>query len=87
MTDMVSVELFEEKVWEVAGVRVIVRAPEGAMVGPYTMQNAANQGWTVTKFLNDHIQPCVGDYEVTVIQGNGEEPRGNTLLRSIRSTY
>jgi hypothetical protein len=82
-----SVEQFEEKVWEVAGVRVIVRAPEGAQVQAYTSQKAANQGWTVTKFLADHVQPCVGDYEVTVIQGNGEEPRGNTLLRSVRSTY
>ncbi|MFQ2214321.1 hypothetical protein [Aeromonas dhakensis] len=82
-----TVEELEEAIWEIEGIRVIIRAPEGQVVDDYGYQNAAYQTWNVKKFLDDRVRPCVPGYEVMVIQGNGEEPHNRTLLRNVRPTY
>ena len=82
-----TIEEFETKVWSVEDIRVIVRASEKSVVSDYPYQNAAIETWSVTEFIRNRIRPFISDHEVLVIAGDGEEPHGRTILRSIRKTY
>lgn len=82
-----TVQEFEDKVWQQDQVRVVVRASSGQEVSEYEYTNAAQANWSVTKFLQQRIQPHIGDLEVIVLEGDGEEPHGRTLLSSIRNSY
>ena len=77
----------ENKAWSMDGVRIIIRGPENEELGNYSQRNAAQAGWSVTKYLDARIKPLVGDKEVTVILGDGEQPHGRTLLSSVRDSY
>ena len=77
----------ERKAWQLDGIRVVVRAPSGAQVVPYTNTNAAGKGMNVTKYVATRIQPCVSTFEVAVIGGNGELVHGRTLLGKVRESY
>jgi hypothetical protein len=78
---------FEDKVWEIDRIRLVLRIPEGQEVGEYDWKKAADEGWSVTKYLESRIAPKVGQAGVVVIDGDGEEPHGRTLLRTARASY
>ncbi|MBW2089981.1 MAG: hypothetical protein JRI37_13565 [Deltaproteobacteria bacterium] len=78
---------FEEKVWEVEGIRIVIRAASEENVSNYTFKNSAQEGWRVTQLIEKRLQPKIGDYEVIIIQGDGEQPHGRVILRSVRRTY
>lgn len=78
---------FEEKVWEVEGIRIVIRAPSDEDVANYTFKNGAQEGWRVTQLIEKRIQPKIGDKEVIIIQGDGEQPHGRVILRTVRRTY
>jgi len=82
-----TVQQFEDKVWQQDQIRVVVRASGGQQVTEYDFKNAAQANWSVTEFVEKRIQPYVGAFEVIVLEGNGEEPHGRTLLSSVRSSY
>ncbi|KPY54792.1 MULTISPECIES: hypothetical protein [Pseudomonas syringae group] len=84
---MATVQEFEEQVWGLEGIRLVIRAPEGAALTEYEYKNAAQSNISLTKWINTRINPALNGYEATVIQGNGEEPHGRNLLRKIRATY
>jgi hypothetical protein len=83
---------FEDKVWELEGIRLVVRAPSSTKVDDYSYKSAADKSWSVTEFLKKRVLPKLssGDdttHEVSVIEGNGEEPNGKTKLRTLRASY
>jgi hypothetical protein len=78
---------FEEKVWEAEGIRIVVRAPVNTVVGDYDCQNAAQETWRVTQWLDSRVYPKLNGHEVTAIQGDGEEPHGRVFLRTLRQSY
>lgn len=78
---------FEEKVWEVEGIRIVIRAASEENVSNYTFKNSAQEGWRVTQLIEKRIQPKIGDYEAIIIQGDGEQPHGRVILRTVRRTY
>lgn len=84
---MISVQEFEQKVWEKEGVRLILRAEEGTKVEDYDFKNAAQSGWSLTKWINTRVVPRIGDNAAVVIMGNGEEPNGRTLMRNVKGSY
>lgn len=43
---------FEDKVWEVEGIRIVLRCPEDQVVTPYDYTNAASQTTSITSWLN-----------------------------------
>jgi hypothetical protein len=65
----------------------VIRAALNTKVKDYSQKNAAQANWRITQFLEKRITPLLKGQEVTVLQGNGEEPHGRTLLSSIRATY
>jgi len=83
----VTVEDFEEKVWEIDRIRIVVRAPAKDQVDDYNWQNSAAETQRVTEWLETRIVPKIGAREVIVIGGDGEEPHGRTLLRTLRDGY
>lgn len=84
---MSTIQELEDKIWEVEGIRVVIRGAERTAVMVYDYQNAAQETWSITKLIESRIQPCAPGIEVMVIQGNGEEPHGRTLLKNVRGTY
>ena len=84
----VKVYEFEEEVWKLEGVRIVIRANSDEMVELYNFERAADQGRALTWFLNNRVQPCLADnMEVITIDGSGNIPNGNTRLSTLRQTY
>jgi hypothetical protein len=78
---------FEQRVWEVEGIRIVIRGDENDEVEDYTRRNAANENWRTREFLEKRIGPRVGGRKVVVIKGDGEMPNGRVLLRNLRASY
>ena len=82
-----TVEQLEKKVWDQDGVRIVLRDCSTAKVSNYIRQNAAQETWSIKKFLNNRINPLIKDREVVVLDGKGKIPHGRTLLKTIRLSY
>jgi hypothetical protein len=78
---------FEQRVWEVEGIRIVIRGDENDEVKDYSFKNAAIENWNTTAFLKNRIEPRVGGRKVVVIRGDGEMPNGRVLLRNLRASY
>ena len=78
---------FEQRVWEVEGIRIVVRADENDEVKAYNLKRAADETWSTREFLENRIEPLVGDRKVVVIRGDGQKSRGNVRLHNLRETY
>ena len=81
------VQELEDKVWTQDGIRIVVRAASAAEVRQYAHKKAAEVNWRVTEFLEKRINPLLDGKEVIVLEGNGEQPNGNSRLGSIRQSY
>lgn len=78
---------FEEKVWDIEGIRIVVRCPSETKVSDYDYQNAAQDSWRITQLLEGRIQPNIKEMEVIVLHGDGKQPHGKVTLRRIRQSY
>jgi hypothetical protein len=78
---------FEDKVWEIDRIRIVVRAPTTADVSDYTKTNAANEGISIAKYLETRIEPCIGRFEVTVLSGDGEFLNKKSHVGTVRQSY
>ena len=78
---------FEEAVWEVEGIRVVVRGASDCEVRAYDYQNAANKEWRVNELLNKRVAGRLDGREVAVVAGDGQRPHGGTLLKTVRESY
>jgi len=78
---------FEQQVWDVENIRIVVRADENDEVKAYNLKRAADETWTTNKFLKNRIEPRVGSKKVVVIRGDGQKSRGGVKLRNLRATY
>lgn len=78
---------FEQRVWELEGVRIVVRGDEQDEVEDYDFKNAAIENWSTSEFLRKRIEKRVNGRKITVIQGNGEMPHGRVILRTLRASY
>ena len=78
---------FEERVWEVEGVRIVVRGDEDDEVEDYDYKYAAIENWSIAKLVKMRVRPRIGSAKEVVIRGNGEIPNGNVILRNLRESY
>ena len=78
---------FEQQVWEVENIRIVVRADENDEVKDYNYKRSATETWTTNEFLKNRIEPRVGSKKVVVIRGDGQKTRGGVKLRNLRATY
>ncbi len=86
---MVSLKEFEEQVWELEGIRIVVRDDESTLrIEPYACVSKANHKWTLTKWLNLRVNRYIGvDRSVVVVSGDGNLSHGNTRLQTVRDSY
>ncbi len=63
---------FEQRVWDLERIRIVVRADRYDEVEDYDYKNAANENWRTSEFLKNRVVGRVGGREVTVIQGDGK---------------
>jgi hypothetical protein len=78
---------FEDKVWEVEGIRIVLRCPENQEVDDYDYTNAISQTTSVTDWLKGRVLPKLNGVQGEVVAGNGEQPHGRSLVRTVRSSY
>ncbi|NQU65917.1 MAG: hypothetical protein HQ517_16775 [SAR324 cluster bacterium] len=82
-----KVSEFEENVWRVEGIRIVLRANPDSLVEDYDYKNAADERWRVTELIEKRITTRINGIFTMVLQGNGEEPHGGILLKNIRKGY
>lgn len=82
-----TVQELEDKVWALERIRITVRAAAGTKVGHYKYKNSAQASWRITELIEKRIAPLLKGQEVVVVMGDGAQPHGRTLLRSIRESY
>ena len=82
-----DVREFEDKVWKVEGIRIVVHAPDGTAVSNYNYKNAANERWRITELCQNRVEKCLDGKTFAVVQGDGESPHGRVILRTIKSGY
>lgn len=78
---------FENTIWELEGVRIVVRAPDTAEIDDYKFTRRADKGMNVTAYLRGRIKPSIGPYEAVVVCGDGSLPHSRTNLNRVRETY
>jgi hypothetical protein len=78
---------FEQRVWELEHLRIVVRSDRQDEVEDYDYKNAANENWRTAEFVKNRVVGRVGGREVTVIQGDGKLAHGNVLLYALRKSY
>ena len=78
---------FEEKVWAIEGVRIVLRTAPDTEVKDDDCKNGADESWRITELGTKRIEKSIGNIPYTVIQSDGEEPHGKVILRTIRSAY
>ena len=82
-----SVLSFEESVWLVEKLRIVIRDRGSSRIGSYPYKRPANLDWTLAQLVVKRIRGLAKDREVTCIGGDGRPPNGRTLLRNVRASY
>lgn len=84
---MITVQELEKQVWEKDGVRIVIRDRATSKVREFEFKNRANERSSIANFLKNRIHPRVDDREVVVVDGKGNVPNGNRLLKTLRESY
>ena len=82
-----QVSEFEKAVWDLEGIRIVVRASARDEVGDYDYRIAANARSTLATYIGNRVQQRIGNTEVVVIGGKGDIVDRRTHLENIRATY
>lgn len=78
---------FENAVWEIDNLRVVIRAPQAAQVQDFDWQNAADQNMSVTEYVRVRLTTRLGPYEAVITTGTGTIAHGRTRIRNVRASY
>lgn len=83
----ISIAAFEQKVFEIEEMRIVVRGNPNDLVEDYDYNRATSARTSITKWLENRVRPCVGDNVVVVIAGEGTIPNGRTHVSNLRKSY
>ena len=78
---------FEEKILDVEGVRLIVRAASDDMVIGYNFSRKYKGSNSIRSWLDARVWENVGNFDVVIVDGEGDIPKRNTLMENLRDTY
>ena len=91
---MIRVDTLERKIRQVEGFNVRVLWPDGNDVRSdyvggksYRCIRAARDSWTVARWKRDRFKRSNPQFDVEVIDGNGNPVQGRTSLRTVREWY
>ena len=82
-----TVKEFENDVWTLERIRIVIRAPADSQVEEYGFAKAADRNLSITRLIAKRIQQRVGNSEVVVIGGDGALPHGKIKLEGLRESY
>lgn len=82
-----NVREFEDAVWQLDGIRIVVRAETDEEVRDYPFELRLSDTSTVNDFLHARIIRRLNGKSFFVVDGHGEWPHGRTHLRKIRDSY
>ena len=77
----------EQKIFELEGVRIFVRAASDEKVGKFDYQRCTRGNMSIADWLETRVYPLTGDFEVVVVNGRGEMPHGKTHMTTLRDSY
>lgn len=78
---------FEQRVYDLEEVRLVIRAAPNEEIGDYNYTRCAPSTTSVSEWLRQRVIDAVGGNEVSVVDGNGAYPHGRTRMSTLRSTY
>ncbi len=79
---------FEQKIFELEGVRILIRTSSEAKIPKFEYLRAAADNTRLSDWLNTRIYPLTGELEVVVVNGRGEiDPNGKTKMATLRNSY
>jgi hypothetical protein len=81
---LVSIKSFEEKIWKIERIRIMVRAPKRRKIEDYSHDIAECNTSTVGEWLSSRVLPCVAGYQISVITTMGRDADELTLISDIR---
>ncbi|MEW9045607.1 hypothetical protein [Stutzerimonas stutzeri] len=88
MTQNISISTFEDLVFEVEQVRIVVRGNPRDLVQDYGYERKAAGNTSVTGWLETRVYPALeGKYSVAVVDGSGAIPHGRTHMSKLRGSY
>jgi hypothetical protein len=78
---------FEEALWKIDHIRVVIRAPDDKTVQDFNWVKAADQGLRLSEYASTRIEPRLNGFTYEIIDGCGDFPNRNKRLGSLRQTY
>ena len=88
---MIRVDTLERRIRQVEGFKVRVLWPDGTDVRSdyvggksYRSIRAARDNWTVARWIRDRFKRSNPQFDVEVIDSNGNPVHGRTFLRTVR---
>lgn len=87
MKKTTTIRDLEQKVYESEGIRIVIRGDKDESVDSYPYERRTSKNTTVSEFIEKRIKPLTSGKSISVITGNGQEPRGNTLMGNVRKDY
>ena len=85
---MMTTEQFEDKVFDVDKVRIVLRTSKyKTTFEDYPYVRKAGDKTSINDWLDTRIKSLIGDCEVVVIDGSGQYPHGNTNMETVRKSY
>jgi hypothetical protein len=78
---------FEQAVWHIDHLRLVIRASRDGEVADFTQVNGAAAKTSLTEYLKTRIEPRINGSQYIVIDGNGETPHGKTSMETLRQSY
>ena len=82
-----TIRQFEEAVWKIESVRIVLRAPKAAKVKDYKYKIADQEGHRVTEWLQNRVTPRIGDFTCVVVDGRGLVAHRASTMSTIRGSY
>ena len=78
---------FEEAVWNLEGIRIVIRAATNVQIEDYNYANAAQWNSPLTRLFRNRIEPKLDGNAFVVIDGSGTQPNGRTHFQTVRDSY
>jgi len=78
---------FEQKVWDIDHLRLVIRAARSEVVDDFHWVNAADENQTLVGYRNTRVVPKIGNREFSFVNGQGREPGGGILVKNLRASY
>jgi len=87
MEAIVKIRDFEKKIRDRDGITIVIRARRTSNIRNYR-ESRANHTMDVSDYIKNHLNIYLDNtYELSIIDGFGNEPTGGTSVGAIRESY